>query len=191
MGSERKIKIGVDFDGVLAYNPLRIFRAPVVLFKKKILKKSKIKFYIPKTIPEKLFFRLAHDFSIFPSIGAYSLNTLVNEGKIEAHLVSGRYAYLNPGLYKWLEEHNLRDSFMSINPNVKDEQPHLFKERTLDELQLDYFIEDNLDIVNYLSTRSKTRILWIYNILDRKKPYPDKYPYLKKALEEIVRQDAG
>ena len=51
---------------------------------------------------------------------------------------------------------------------------------------LDYFIEDNLDIVNYLSTRTKIRVMWIYNILDRNNPYIYKYPYLKKALEAII-----
>ena len=51
--------------------------------------------------------------------------------------------------------------------------------------KFDYFIEDNLDIVTHVAPVSKTKVLWIYNILDRRNPYTLKYPYLKKALEQI------
>ena len=56
------------------------------------------------------------------------------------------------------------------------------------------FIEDNFDIVKYLAQNSKLktqnstlRIFWIYNILDRWNNFPNKFPYLEKALEEITR----
>jgi hypothetical protein len=70
--------------------------------------------------------------------------------------------------------------------NVHDKQPHIHKLETIEELDLDYFIEDNWDIVNHLRGRSKTRVLWIYNIIDRNIDYPYKYPYLRKALEHIA-----
>lgn len=189
MSVNKIIKVGVDFDGVVAYNPLRIFRAPIVSVKKNILKKNKVKFFIPETPVQKLFFKLAHEFSLLPSIGTEMLRGLSEEGELETHLVSGRYAYLNPGLYKWLKKHDLDNSFTSINPNELNEQPHLFKKRMVDKLKLDYFIEDNLDIVNYLSARTRARVMWIYNIIDKNNPYTYKYPYLKKALEAIVKNE--
>ena len=54
--------------------------------------------------------------------------------------------------------------------------------------KLAIFIEDNLDIVKHLHGRSKTKIYWIYNIVDRHYPHPYKFPYLERALEKIMKQ---
>ena len=73
--------------------------------------------------------------------------------------------------------------------NEKDEQPHEFKRRTIDLLKLDYYVEDNWDVVNYLSQYKKTSIYWIYNIFDRQRNYNDKFPDLKRALQRIINNE--
>ena len=131
---------------------------------------------------------LLHESSIFPAMGVPLLEQLVVDGVVEAHLVTARYSFLQNSLYRWLDRHKLRKLFTTITMNKNDEQPHLYKTRVVTQKTFDYFIEDNLDIVTHLSTRAVgTRILWIYNILDRGHPYPYKFPYLKKALEAILR----
>lgn len=182
----KKLKVGFDFDGVVAYNPFRVIRAPWALFKRRVLGIKKLTFFYPKSSWQKIFWIIIHESSIFPANGTKLLRELVKRGDIEAHLVTARYSFLDDHLYGWLDKFHLRDLFKTIHLNKNDEQPHVFKERVVKELQFDVFIEDNLDIVEYLQRRSDTKIFWIYNITDRFHPYPFKYPYLKKALGAIT-----
>lgn len=184
----KKIKVGLDFDGVVAYNPFRVCRAPLTFLKRNILGAKKLNFWYPKEKWQQIFWKILHDSSIFPAKGIDLLKELVGDKQIEAHLVTARYSFLDNHLYNWLDRYNLRALFKTISLNKEDEQPHLFKERVIQDCNLEYFIEDNLDIVTYLHERGKTKIYWIYNILDRSHPYPFKYPYLEKALQEIIKQ---
>lgn len=181
------IKVGIDFDGVLAYNPFRLIRAPVTYIKRHFLGVKKTHFYIPRTDPEKFIWTILHESSVFPGKGAGLLKNLVNEGKVEAHLVTARFGFLQPGLEGWLKRWHLKDVFTSITMNHKDEQPHFYKARIVNEKKLDYFIEDNFDIVSHIAPRSPTRVMWIYNLLDRWRPYEHKHPYLESALKDIIK----
>lgn len=182
---KKPIQVGIDFDGVLAYNPLRVGRAPVTFVKRKIFGAKKTHFYIPQTPLEKFVWTILHESSVFPATGVGLLRELVEENKIEAHLVTARYGFLQKNLYTWLQRNNLEELFSSITINKYDEQPHLYKERIIREQKFDYFIEDNFDIVSHVSPKTETKVLWIYNFLDRHTLYSPKFPYLKKALEYI------
>lgn len=183
----KKIKIGLDFDGVVAYNPFRIIRAPVTIFKRKILKRPGTRFFVPKTDFHKWVWRLLHESSVFPAIGVTLLKEMAHDEKYEFHLITARFSFLRPDLDAWLLKNGLTSIFASINSNDQDEQPHLFKERTIKRLDLDYFVEDNLDIVAHVRKNVKTKILWIYNVVDRLiyPKDPMSFPYLKSALHEI------
>lgn len=182
------IQVGIDFDGVLAYNPFRIARAPVTYVKRKILGARKTRFYIPQTELEKLIWTVLHESSVFPAVGIDLLRQLTAAKKLEAHLVTARYSFLQKNLYGWLRKNKIEDIFTSITINKNDEQPHLYKENVIQERKFDYFIEDNLDIVKHVFPRTKTKVLWIYNLLDKSYEYPYKFPYLKKALEHVVSE---
>lgn len=188
-----KIKVGLDFDGVVAYNPFRIIRSPVAFIKRNILRVRKLQFWYPKHKWEQIFWIILHESSVFPAKGVDLLANLVKNGVVEAHLMTARYSFLDDHLYNWLDKYNLRSLFKTVNLNKNDEQPHLFKEKIIRKYKLDYYIEDNWDIVKYLSQlrttnqELRTKIYWIYNILDRFVEYPYKFPYLEKALEEIIK----
>lgn len=184
----RKIVVGFDFDGVIAYNPFRIIRAPVAFVKRNFLGIKKLTFIYPQYGWQQLLWKIAHDSSVFPAKGVDILREFTETGIIESHLITARYSFLNDHLYKWLEKNNLRTIFKTININKKNEQPHLFKNKIILKHKLDYFIEDNLDIVKYLHGKTQTKIYWIYNILDRFHPHPYKFPYLEKALQDILQE---
>ena len=68
--------------------------------------------------------------------------------------------------------------------------------RTVEELKEAILIGDKIyihpgvyDIVNYLSPKNPSKIYWIYNIFDRWYDYPEKYPYLEKALRAICQKE--
>lgn len=180
-----KLRIGIDFDGVLAYNPFRVIRAPVTWFKQTFLGEKQTHFYVPKTNWEKFIWKILHESSIFPAKGGGFLKKLAKRNDFDFFLITSRYHFLQNRLERWLRRWGFTDIFSAIYVNKADEQPHLFKQRIIKELKLDYYIEDNWDVVKNLTGKSKTKIFWIYNILDRGRDYPYKFPYLEKALENI------
>lgn len=187
----RKIRVGLDFDGVVAYNPFRVVRAVISLVKHDIFRVKKLKFWYPKYRWQQVFWILVHESSVFPAKGIDLLEHLVKKGEIEAHLVTARYSFLDNHLYSWLKRYKISRLFETVTINKLDEQPHIFKEKIIEKQRFDYFVEDNLDIVKYLHTKQETagkkhtKIYWIYNILDRFVEHPHKFPYLEKALMDI------
>ena len=187
MMKQKKLKVGFDFDGVIAYNPLRIFRKPTKYLKSLILGKKELAFYYPKSTFEKKIWELIHESSFFPAPGIDELRSLLKKNKIEGFIITSRYSFLRPQLVRWLKRNNLHDYFSGIYHNENDDQPHKFKEKTVKKLKLDYFLEDNLDIVEHLNKTTKTQIHWIYNLFDSYLPYKHKHPHLKYFLQTLTR----
>lgn len=185
--TKKKIIVGLDFDGVVAYNPARLARLPISFVKRHVFGIERVNFFVPHTALERSLWVLAHETSMFPSYGATTLRRLVKDGTIEAHLVTARFAFLERHLERFLTIWGMHDVFKTITLNTNEEQPHLYKERMIKAGKFDHFIEDNWDIVSHISAKqTKTKIHWIYNILDRNRPYAYKYPYLERALRAVV-----
>ena len=191
--SRKILKVGFDLDGVLLYNPARIFR-PLIAFIKNIFfnHQQMLTFYYPKTKLEKWLWWFFHKSSLFVADGFEEINNLVQQKKIKAYLITARYSFLKKDLDQWLKRMKIDHYFSGIYYNKNDEQPHLFKEKLIKKLNLDIFVEDNWDIVKYLNQKSKSKeqkykIFWIYNIFDRKIKYHLKYPQLKSALASIKK----
>lgn len=182
------LKVGFDLDGVILYNPARLARPLITGFKKLIFKPQKTTFTIPHTPLQKSIWTLLHKSSFFVASGFEQVPQLVQTHQIEAYLVTARFDFLKPDLDRWLKKIDADHLFKTVYFNQKNEQPHLYKRRILRQLQLDYFIEDNWDIVKNLSVDpalQHTKIFWIYNLLDRRIPYPYKYPVLNSAIHAL------
>lgn len=180
------VRVGFDMDGVLLYNPARIIRPLISSVKRLFLKKRKLHFYYPKTDYEKLFWRLAHKSSIYNAPGIHEITRLVEEGKIEAYLITARYGFLGKSVRQWIQKNKLEKTFKGVFFNQDDEEPHLFKERMIKKLDLAYYIEDNFDIVEHISQKTSAKIMWIYNIFDRNTVFPKKFPHLKDAITYLI-----
>ena len=179
------LRIGFDMDGVLLYNPARIIRPFISSIKKVFLHKKELVFYYPKTPHEKLFWRFLHKSSIFNAPGLHEITRLVNEGKIEAYLITARYNFLGASVIKWVEKNKLGKTFTGVFYNSENEQPHTFKERMVKKLKLDMYVEDNFDIVTHLAKTTLTEVVWIYNVMDKKTIFPKKFPHLKHAIDYV------
>jgi len=189
---DKKLRVGFDFDGVIAYNPLRFMRLPVSLLGQLFGKRDKVITYCPKTKVEEIFWIILHETSFFPALGFHKLKEMLKKEKIEGYLLTSRYSCLENSFYRWLKKHEIDKSFKGYFLNKNNEKPHIFKEKILRKLQLDYYIDDNLGIVEHLDYKSRdkkngfaTEIHWIYNFLERNNSYPKKHPHLRKFLEYI------
>jgi uncharacterized HAD superfamily protein len=189
---ERKklLKIGVDFDGVVAYNPFRVIRAPIAYFKQNVLGIRKLRFFVPKNRWQKIIWTIVHGSSILPANGVGLLIETAKNNPIELYLITARFDCLKENTYRWIKKYGLENVFKEILINEGYEQPHIFKERIMKEKKLDYYIEDNWDIVSCLNGKTKTHVFWIYNVLDSRRKYDFKFPYLKKALEQIRKDES-
>lgn len=180
--------MGLDFDGVVAYNPFRIIRAPITTFKRKVLLDKRLKFFIPKNEWQIFLWKLLHESSVFPAEGTELLKEMVKNKEIEVYLITARYKCLNQNLDKWLVKHDLKRLFTQIYANINDEQPHEFKKRIITEKRCDFYVEDNLDIVSFLDRNSTIPVLWIFNIIDRRFFKRPGFSNLKEALLWIRNQ---
>lgn len=185
--AKKPLKVGFDLDGVILYNPVRVVRPVFALFRKLFLKKKKTAFYIPRSRVEKLFWLLVHKSSLFVAPGVKELQSLIEQGKIEAYIITGRYDSLKTNFEKWMEKIEAKKYFKEYIHNAKEEQPFKFKKRMIEKYGLDIFVEDNWDIIQLLNNdyKFKAKILWIHNPLDQKISYPYKFPNLRSAIKFI------
>jgi hypothetical protein len=58
--ANKTLKVGFDLDGVILYNPIRVFRPFVASIKPFIFKKSNNKFYFPKNPFTQFIWRMLH-----------------------------------------------------------------------------------------------------------------------------------
>lgn len=185
----KPLKVGFDLDGVILYNPVRVLRPLSAVLSKLIFKKKTTSFFIPQSPLSKFAWFLLHKSSFIPARGLDDLKKLVQEGKVEAHLITGRYASLSNDFESWMKAINSNHIFASKSHNIKNEQPHIFKQSMIKKLGLDIFVEDNWDIVKELKVQSSKfkvpKIFWITNLLDRYIPHEHKFSSLKKAVESL------
>lgn len=184
---KQPLKIGFDLDGVILYNPIRVVRPFIAFFKKQLLRKQKLKFYYPNSRIEKFIWSLFHKTSIFTADGLNEVKNLAQNDHIEPYIITARYNFLKKDFQKWLKKIDADKYFKGYFYNKDDEQPHLFKEKIIRKLDLDIFVEDNWDIVNYLNPKLKSKIFWIYNIFDRYIKHDYKFSSMQNVVSEIKK----
>ena len=188
MAAKKPLKVGFDLDGVILYNPVRIVRPIFAFARKMLIKKKKTVFYIPKSPLEKFFWLLVHKSSLFVAPGVKDLQELIEQGKVEAYIITGRYDSLKTDFEKWMERIEAEKYFKAYIHNSQEEQPFKFKRRMIAKYKLDIFVEDNWDIIQLLNNEGgKTKILWICNVLDQTVTYKYKFPNLRSVIKFLKR----
>lgn len=180
----RTLKVGFDLDGVILYNPLRIFRCLAKKFlkplKASLLHQDKSSFYLPKTNLEKFLWKIIH-WSSFKINGGYDdIKRLSKNKKIKLYLITGRYGFLEADYKKWLDKIEAKKVFVKCHLNKNNLQPNQFKENLIKKLKLDAYVEDNFDIIEKLNHHTKAKIIWLSNLADKNISYDLKFFSLKE-----------
>lgn len=187
MTQMRKLRVGFDLDGVILYNPARILRPVLHPLLTRSFGKKNLHFYKPQNKLSRFFWKLAHKSSLFPARGFTQLCRLIEDGDIEAYIISGRYRMLEDDFTSWTKKLNDHNSFSGIFFDEDDLEPHVFKRKMINQLKLDVFVEDNWDIVQSLQdmTGKNIEVLWISNVLDSAIGYRRKFFSLRSVVEYL------
>lgn len=188
---KKVLKVGFDLDGVILYNPVRIFRPLAKKFLKPIkasfLHQNKDSFYFPNSLFERWLWKILHKTSFRINNGFDDIKKLSRNKKIKMYLITGRYSFLKEDYFDWLKKIDAKKIFTRCYYNNTDQQPNEFKENIIKKLKLDIYVEDNWDIIEKLNHHTKAKIFWLTNILDRNIPYQFKFFSLREVCRSLKK----
>jgi hypothetical protein len=78
------------------------------------------------------------------------------------YLISGRFDFLKKRTDNFIKKYRLNNVFRAMYFNYKNEQPHQFKDQIIKKLKLDIFVDDDLQLLEYLNGNNpKTNFFWL------------------------------
>lgn len=187
MGSKKHIRIGLDLDGVLVDKP------PFV--PKRLLewlvrghKNKRLTYRYPALRFERWLRWFSHHPIFRPPIreNLEFIKKISKKKEYELYLISGRYSFLEDRTWKWLRRYQIDGLFEQVSINLADEQPHLFKEKAIKDLKINFFIDDDLPLAKYLA--NSTPRVEIFCFDQKRKRQSFSSVSLINALEEIFDQ---
>jgi hypothetical protein len=125
----------------------------------------KLSYRIPTSPLEILIRKLSHIPIFRPPIteNINYLRQLHSQGNHSLHLVSSRYGFLQAQTIDLLKRYRFYDCFTSVNLNLNNEQAHIFKLRILKQLKADIFVDDDAQLLEYLSqSHLKAKLLQLH-----------------------------
>lgn len=155
-----RIKIGCDLDGVVAKHSLGGLWVKIRILKERILKKAKDKdYYYPKTELERFAWKIINWLRVADEEGTGFLQKLKRENFV-FYLVTSRLKFNYSSTIKWLKKQNLLPIFEGVLVNVQNENPVEFKVKAVEKEKMDYFIDDDLEVLTQLC-RTKAKLFWV------------------------------
>jgi uncharacterized HAD superfamily protein len=154
MNTRKKIRIGFDLDGVIIGKPPFI---PQFLLEALVRehKNRHLSYRFPDSNLERMVRVASHYPLLRPPIrkNIKIIKELNKSNNYSLYVVSSRYSFLEDRTKQWFRFYRLRKFFKEIHTNLKDEQPHLYKEKMIKKLKLNVFIDDDLPLLGYLRKR--------------------------------------
>ncbi len=176
----RLMKIGFDLDGVIYSNPLGVVRPVLKFLRQRILKKQSTGSYTPQTKMELFINYFYIKLSLITMRGYKDILKLIDDGKIEAYIVTSRHSAYEKEFNKSVKKLNQKNHFKQAVFNIKDLKPYEFKINSIKDLELDIYVEDNFDVVTELAKVFPDKIVWITNPVDKNLDYKLKFSNLKQ-----------
>jgi hypothetical protein len=184
------IRIGFDLDGVLLYNPLCVMRPFSQKFSQFAQHSKTPKFYVPKNPFTQFIWKLIHYSSLYPAVRVHDFVSWRDSLPIETYVITARFRCLKGQFDRWKKQYKAHLAFTHCYQNLQDEQPHEFKAKMINQLNIKYYVEDNWGIVDYLTKHTEATVLWVTNPLDKTFiEYTYRFDTLKEALDWISEKE--
>lgn len=156
-------KVFIDYPPFIPYSIIDFLYKGSLAFRKGKTKNANLHYRFPGEIEQKI--RIVSHFSLFRNPISKNIAVLkkISERKNgKTYLVSSRFSFLKKRTDSILSKYNLNKYFDGIYFNYENKQPHLFKELTIKKLGIDTYIDDDLDLSLYLSSRMpQLTIFWV------------------------------
>lgn len=189
MRKRAKCRIGFDFDKVfVSYPPLVPSFVIDFLYRRSFSlgfgNNNMLSYRFPGKLEQRI--RILSHNPIFRHPIRNNLASLDRISKTipcELYLISSRFSFLKPRTEEWVTKNNIRSYFEELYFNYKNLQPHIFKNQVIKKLKLDEFIDDDLDLILFLSLRNPSvQFYWISN-RNLNKPLPKNVTQVKNLKE--------
>lgn len=191
MNPTNKLKVGVDMDGVIARHDFGETWFRLRKLKEKLFKKTHLyNYYYPSSYFERLAWKEINKRRM-PFIDNDALfQKLVNRNKIQFFLITGRFKFLEQLTFDWLKKHELNNYFNKIMINTEDIEPQLFKSKAIRDLKINCFIDDDLETIRYLRSKTKAHLFWIVpNYQDKNEKKDNRITACNEFSETLKRID--
>ncbi len=162
------MNIGFDLDRVLINNPPGI-PDKIIDMLDKARTNSHLLYRIPSK-PEQLLRRLTYFNPLRSAIkkNIIFVEDIARRNGNKHYLISGRFKFLEKTTKAFAKKHKFDTIFDAMFFNFNNEQPHIFKDRIVKKLQLDKYIDDDLDLLKYLAKENmKTTFFWFNHKLHK------------------------
>ena len=152
----KKIRIGFDLDGVIIDKPPFIPKR-LIEWLVRSHKNRHLSYRYPKSAFERWVRWASHHPKLRPPIrkNVNLIKKLCKENKCDLYVISSRYSFLEGRTKEWFKKNKLNGSFKEIHINMKNLQPHTFKENKLNKLKIDVFVDDDPLLLKYLRRKLK------------------------------------
>ena len=191
MATKRRkiIRVGIDMDGVLARHSVGGFWVWVRKVKENLLKKSNCSsYYYPTSWIERFTWKIINERKKPFSTNIRILQRMKNDGNFRFFLVTGRFKFMEEQTRNWLAKYKLDSVFEKILINIPDIDPMTFKKKTIEKYDLDVYIEDDLEIINFLKGKTKTKYLWVVPHYRHESENKDEDVVVCKNLSEALKK---
>ncbi|MDP3974456.1 MAG: hypothetical protein Q8P65_00520 [bacterium] len=156
------MNIGFDLDKIfINFPPIVPSKIVELLYKGK--SNHELKYRIPSRI-EQIIRVLSHH-PLFRQPIAENINYVKNlalKSKNRHYLISSRFSFLKKRTNDLIRLHHFDKIFHTMYFNYENKQPHQFKNEIMKKLNLDMYVDDDLQLLEYLINKNpNTKFFWL------------------------------
>lgn len=154
------MKIGFDLDKVfINYPPLIPNFIIDNLYKEK--DNGELKYKIPGTIEQRIRF-ISHTPILRPLIkdNLNFLKRLRKDSNHELYLITSRFSFLEKRTDEISQRLGFNKIFKKLYTNIKNQQPHIFKESVIKKENIDIYFDDDLSTLKFIASKNPNIILF-------------------------------
>jgi predicted phosphatase len=156
------MNIGFDLDKIFINFPPFV-PSKIIDFFYKERNNNGLRYKIPSRLEQIV--RIFSHYPLFRSPNVKNMRymkSLALANKNKYYLISSRFDFLKNRTDKIIERFSLNKIFDAMYFNYSNNQPHEFKDKMVKKLNLDIFVDDDLDLLEYLIDKNpKTRFFWL------------------------------
>lgn len=178
-------KVFIDYPPFIPYSIVDFLYKGTSVFRKNRTKDTFLSYRFPGILEQKV--RILSHYPLFRHAIKENIDVLKkisNKKNGKTYLVSSRFSFLKKKTDAILKKYNLDNYFNGIYFNYENQQPHLFKEETIQKLKIDTYIDDDFDLSLYLSKKiPKLKIYWITDGRSKETKLPTNITAIKNLRE--------